>query len=103
MKDLMKAKDAMQIFSDFKDLGVNATRLIEKICLDYSRAATWMDAERKLRHMREVYEQISDISWEKKSDQLWELSNEAEEEVNVLVAAVNEYREFYGVEKAEEV
>lgn len=100
---LMKEKEAMKIYSELDGFGPRTLEFIKKLTEDTERAKNWMDAERKLRHMREVYEQISDISWEEKSEQLWELSNDAECEVNTLVTSVNIYREHYGIEKADEV
>ena len=89
---MLSSKLAQDVAKDLSNYSEEYLGLIHKLTGDVAVMKKWLDAERRLRAIREVHEALEGISWEDKANEIYELCSEAEDSVNAEIEAVNECR-----------
>jgi hypothetical protein len=100
---LLSAKKAIEISRDLQNRYTEeALVFLHKVSGDAAVMKKWLDAEHRLRNMRDIHEVLGDISWEDKMSEIDQLISDAEEEVNDAIESVNSWRDKLGIETEKE-
>jgi hypothetical protein len=100
---VLSAKNAMDISRDLENrYSEEALQFLHKVSGDAALMKKWLAAEHRLRSMREIYDTLSEISWEDKQHEIDQLISDAEDEVNAAIESVNGWRDKLGIMKEDE-